>query len=94
MTAVMAYRGPDDVGFYEDGEVLLGYRRLSMLDLSKAGHQPMQSGDGQLVITYNGEIGRRDQCHQAAIAAKPGRPYQATNLCRVSQNLSRSNLPW
>src|SRR5687768_1680105 len=56
MTEVMAYRGPDDVGFYEDGDVRLGHRRLSILDLSPAGHQPMESDDGQLVITYNGEV--------------------------------------
>lgn len=52
----MSYRGPDDWGLYEDGEVRLGHRRLSILDLSEAGHQPMLSDDGQLVITYNGEI--------------------------------------
>jgi asparagine synthase (glutamine-hydrolysing) len=56
MTAVMAYRGPDDCGIYTDGEVCLGHRRLSILDPSAAGHQPMESDDGQLVITFNGEI--------------------------------------
>jgi asparagine synthase (glutamine-hydrolysing) len=56
MTALMAYRGPDDYGLYEDGEVRLGHRRLSILDVSAAGHQPMQTDDGQLVITFNGAI--------------------------------------
>ena len=56
MTAIMAYRGPDDSGIYVDGDVCLGHRRLSILDLSDAGHQPMESDDGELVITYNGEI--------------------------------------
>jgi asparagine synthase (glutamine-hydrolysing) len=56
MTALIAYRGPDDEGIYEDGEVRLGNRRLAILDLSAAGHQPMESDDGQLVITLNGEI--------------------------------------
>lgn len=56
MAAVIAYRGPDDYGLYEDGDVCLGHRRLSILDLSAAGHQPMTSDDGQVVITYNGEI--------------------------------------
>lgn len=56
MTEVMSYRGPDDHGLYEDGDVRFGHRRLSILDLSEAGHQPMQSDDGELVITYNGEI--------------------------------------
>jgi asparagine synthase (glutamine-hydrolysing) len=56
MTAVMAYRGPDDCGIYVDGEVCLGHRRLSIIDPSAAGHQPMESDDGQFVITFNGEI--------------------------------------
>lgn len=56
MTTLISYRGPDDSGLYEDGEVRLGHRRLSILDLSEAGHQPMQTDDGQLVITFNGEI--------------------------------------
>ena len=56
MTNLISYRGPDDQGFYEDGEVRLGHRRLSILDLSEAGHQPMLSDDGELVITFNGEI--------------------------------------
>jgi asparagine synthase (glutamine-hydrolysing) len=56
MTAMMTYRGPDDAGIYEDGDVRLGNRRLAILDLSAAGHQPMESDDGQVVVTFNGEI--------------------------------------
>lgn len=56
MTNLISYRGPDDHGFYEDGDVRLGHRRLSILDLSAAGHQPMLSDDGELAITFNGEI--------------------------------------
>lgn len=56
MTEMMAYRGPDDFGLYQDGDVRLGHRRLSILDLSAAGHQPMETSDGRLVIVYNGEI--------------------------------------
>jgi len=56
MTGMMHYRGPDDSGLYEHGRVCLGHRRLSIIDTSTAGHQPMQSADGRLVITYNGEI--------------------------------------
>jgi asparagine synthase (glutamine-hydrolysing) len=55
MSEIIAYRGPDDFGYYEDDDVRLGHRRLSILDLSTAGHQPMQTDDGQLVIVYNGE---------------------------------------
>ncbi len=52
----MRYRGPDDSGVYAEGPVGLGHRRLSILDLSELGHQPMASEDGAIWITYNGEI--------------------------------------
>lgn len=56
MTRLIAHRGPDDEGFWSDGDVVFGHRRLSILDLSPAGHQPMQSVDGELTIVFNGEI--------------------------------------
>ncbi|MCB0722442.1 MAG: asparagine synthase (glutamine-hydrolyzing) [Ignavibacteriae bacterium] len=56
MTASLAHRGPDDEGEYYDGNLGFGHRRLSIIDLSKAGHQPMSTKDGKVVITYNGEI--------------------------------------
>lgn len=56
MCDTMAYRGPDDAGVYVNGPVGLGHRRLSILDLSSLGHQPMSSADGKVWITYNGEI--------------------------------------
>jgi len=52
----MIHRGPDDAGFYIDGAVGLAHRRLSIIDLSDAGHQPMLSQDGSIVLTFNGEI--------------------------------------
>ena len=52
----LANRGPDGAGSWTDGPVGLAHRRLSILDLSDRGAQPMQSADGSLVITYNGEI--------------------------------------
>jgi asparagine synthase (glutamine-hydrolysing) len=52
----IAYRGPDDSGVYTDGSVGLGHRRLSIIDLTEAGHQPMASKDKKIWITYNGEI--------------------------------------
>ena len=56
MTDAIAHRGPDGEGFYVDSFIGLGHRRLAIIDLSSAGHQPMATPDGQLVISYNGEI--------------------------------------
>jgi asparagine synthase (glutamine-hydrolysing) len=56
MTDVIAHRGPDGEGFYTDGSVGLGHRRLAIIDLSPAGHQPMMTEDRQFVISYNGEL--------------------------------------
>jgi asparagine synthase (glutamine-hydrolysing) len=54
----MAHRGPDDTGVWQsqDGNVGLGHRRLAIVDLSPAGHQPMQDPTAQLTIVFNGEI--------------------------------------
>lgn len=52
----IAHRGPDDQGTYTDEFVALGHRRLAILDLSPAGHQPMHSLDGNIEIIFNGEI--------------------------------------
>ena len=54
----MYHRGPDAGGTYisEDGNVVLGHRRLSVIDLSQTGSQPMISHSGRYVIAYNGEI--------------------------------------
>lgn len=56
MTASLLHRGPDDGGFYESGSVGLGFRRLAILDLSPAAHQPMMSNEGDLVLVFNGAI--------------------------------------
>src|SRR5262245_46375753 len=60
MNRAVQHRGPDDEGFafFADGSsrLALGHRRLSIVDLSAAGHQPMTSGDGGLCIIYNGEV--------------------------------------
>ena len=58
MTRAIAHRGPDDDGHWYDEEagIALGHRRLSIVDLSPAGHQPMVSASGRWVIAFNGEI--------------------------------------
>jgi asparagine synthase (glutamine-hydrolysing) len=56
MTDSIAHRGPDGEGHYTDGPVGLGHRRLAVIDLSPAGHQPMANETGDVILTYNGEI--------------------------------------
>lgn len=58
MSAALVHRGPDDGGIWVDpaAGVALGHRRLSIVDLSPAGHQPMVSACGRYVIVFNGEI--------------------------------------
>lgn len=58
MADTLVHRGPDDSGVWVDGAagIALGFRRLSIIDLSPTGHQPMCSGDGRFVIIFNGEI--------------------------------------
>lgn len=56
MRDVLAHRGPDDSGIFIDDNLGLGHRRLSIIDVSSAGHQPFTSGDGRYVMVFNGEI--------------------------------------
>jgi asparagine synthase (glutamine-hydrolysing) len=56
MAGTVRHRGPDDEGLYVHGGVGLAHRRLSILDLSRAGHQPMANEDGSVWIVFNGEI--------------------------------------
>lgn len=56
MTDIIAHRGPDSEGHYTDGPIGLGHRRLAIIDLSPSGHQPMANENGDVIITYNGEI--------------------------------------
>src|SRR5437773_1069602 len=55
-TNLIAHRGPDGKGAFAEGLFFLGHRRLSIIDLSDSGAQPMAARDAGLVITFNGEI--------------------------------------
>jgi len=56
MRDLLHHRGPDDKGIFIDGQIGLAHRRLSIIDLSKSGNQPMCNEDASVWITYNGEI--------------------------------------
>lgn len=56
MSDLLAHRGPDGEGMHLDGSLGLGHRRLAILDLSPAGHQPMPYANGRYWIVFNGEI--------------------------------------
>ncbi len=56
MTDSISHRGPDGEGHFIDSVIALGHKRLAIIDLSPAGHQPMQTRDGRFTISYNGEI--------------------------------------
>lgn len=56
MADAMAHRGPDDEGIFVDVNIALGHRRLAILDLTPAGHQPMTNAEETVVLVYNGEI--------------------------------------
>ena len=56
MTDALQHRGPDDAGYLVAPGIGLGHRRLSIIDLSPLGHQPLFNEDGTICVTYNGEI--------------------------------------
>ncbi len=69
MLAAIAHRGPDDEGMWREGGAWLGHRRLSIVDLSTAGRQPMVSACGRYVLTLNGEIYNHPALRQDVEAA-------------------------
>ena len=52
----LAHRGPDDAGLWSDARAALGHRRLSVIDPTPAGHQPLSTPDGRFTLVYNGEL--------------------------------------
>ena len=63
------HRGPDAEGKYVDGDIALGHRRLSIIDVSSSGDQPIFNEDGSLVIVFNGEIYNYREIREKLIAA-------------------------
>lgn len=72
MIAVLRHRGPDDAGYWADSGVALAHARLSIVDLSPAGHQPMASACSRFVIAFNGEV-----YNHAALRAELAASHQA-----------------
>ena len=89
MTDSLAHRGPDDSGSYisENRRIGLGHRRLSIIDLSSSGHQPMADSSGRLQIVYNGEIYNHRELR--ADLVKRGHRYRSSSDTETILNLYR-----
>ncbi|MBF0531320.1 MAG: asparagine synthase (glutamine-hydrolyzing) [Deltaproteobacteria bacterium] len=81
MVTAMKHRGPDDHGIFTDETVALGQARLSIIDLSPAGHQPMSNADQSIWIVFNGEI-YNFRSERAGLEAK-GRTFRSTSDTEV-----------
>lgn len=81
MTDCMIERGPDSGGYWIDEQtgVTLGHRRLSILDLSENGAQPMVSASGRFRISYNGEIYNAQEVKQRLLKKKPQQTFRGTS---------------
>src|ERR1700689_5137362 len=67
MADTISHRGPDDEGYYVRGQIGLGFRRLSIIDLN-TGHQPISNEDGSVWVVFNGEIYNYQELRQNLIA--------------------------
>lgn len=81
MTATMAHRGPDGVGAWSRGPVALGHRRLSVIDLSQAGAQPMVDDGTGLTVAFNGCIYNYRELREELVAA--GHRFTSTSDTEV-----------
>lgn len=87
MTDSLAHRGPSDRGVWTDGRIGLGNRRLAVIDLSSAGHQPMVSDDGAVRITYNGEVYNARELSRRHRLAERGYVFRSTTDTEVLLHL-------
>src|SRR4051812_46317033 len=85
MTAALEHRGPDDGGVVSGDGVGLGHRRLSVIDLSANGHQPMSTEDGTVWIAYNGEVNDTEPLR--AWLASRGHRFRSTTDTEVLVHL-------
>lgn len=85
--AAITHRGPDDSGIHRSPDAWLGFRRLSIQDLSAAGHQPMVFGNGRFVLTFNGEIYNFRELRQKHLENIPHRSSGDTEV--LGQMLER-----
>ncbi|UCH36065.1 MAG: asparagine synthase (glutamine-hydrolyzing) [Armatimonadota bacterium] len=92
MLSRIAHRGPDDEGVWIDGPLAIGHRRLSIVDLSPLGHQPMISASGRYVIAFNGEIYNHTELRSAL--ARSGAQFKGHSDTEVLLTLiERDGLP-
>lgn len=81
MLDAIRHRGPDDRGVFKDGDTHLGHQRLSIVDLSAAGHQPMSNVSGDVTIVFNGEIYNFAQQRERLL--KSGRRFRSSSDTEV-----------
>ena len=107
MCDAIAHRGPNDAGYYRNGPIALGHRRLSIIDLA-SGHQPLSNEDDTVWVVFNGEIynfvelreGLEAKGHQFRTKSSPRSSYKWTmtsvsdvvrNRCPLASNSSRNS---
>jgi len=93
---LLQHRGPDDSGIYNDDHVTLLHRRLSILDLSPLGHQPMYSSCGRYIIIFNGEIYNHKDLRKKYLADYPFKGHSDTEtiieLFRIQKEKMLENM--
>ncbi len=89
MTDALSHRGPDDAGLWVGDGIVLGHRRLSIIDVSASGHQPMPSTSERSWITFNGEIYNFQELRDELLAR--GRRFRSTSDTEVILHLAEAD---